>query len=368
MSLGFSAAIFTGGPRRLDITAKSIDSLNDQSYKNLQKILVNGGSPPHQTAELISKGVDLDGWTIIDFPIDTYVRTERFSLHRWPGQAALLAATNEFFFTMNDDDHLATDFFERMSVLFEKYPLAVTGMGLPVSYYHDTNTSEKTRAGFGNPIQGDKSHLSWRSRPECEPGIDLVRKIFCENLGVSYYTNPGFQLVCRTDLVREVSDTFFSVGGFPDNASPLQVAIRGDTVFDPEALMFWGRHSGQEHFDKDTDHYWLAIYKEMYGSFSKINSTIIKRFLPDNLNDIKKVKQYYRKALVGESLSALLDYFSVSRHKKSNNRSEMSLYKKRPIGARFPFFVHALIVLRNPFLFMICLKPHIKAFIKNIKR
>ena len=42
------------------MTIKSIESINNQSYKNLQKILVNGGSPPHQTAELLNSGVNLD--------------------------------------------------------------------------------------------------------------------------------------------------------------------------------------------------------------------------------------------------------------------------------------------------------------------
>lgn len=93
-----SAAILSGEVHsRLSYVKKSIDSLNAQSYPYMQKILVNGGNPPHQTELLIKSGLDLQEWTIIDFPIDT-MEADKSPSHKFTGAAALLASSGEFFF------------------------------------------------------------------------------------------------------------------------------------------------------------------------------------------------------------------------------------------------------------------------------
>jgi hypothetical protein len=336
MKITFSAAIFTGGPVRLAMTAKSINSLNQQTYPHIQKILVNGDGNNSKINELVSEGVNLEGWDIIDFPIDTFVRKEFYSLHRWPGQAALLRSTGDFFYTMNDDDFLANDFFYRMANLFEKYPEAVTGIGLPASYLHETDEYIflKNRSG------------DWNNRPEYESGLDLYRKSYAE---IEQYYNPniGFQFVSKTSMVRDVATTFFSTGGFP-NFSWQYVAARGGTVFDPKALMYWGRHSGEEHNDKDFDHCYHGIYKILWKDFVKSNDAFFDKYFPNSTKDKKILKRYFERLFVQYSVSMLLDFLSLGKRLRREKVSYKFQEKEQEANLRFPVFLHLGILAKRP--------------------
>ncbi len=366
MEIGFTAAVLSGELRnRLDKTAKSINSLNNQTHKNLQKILVNGGSPPHQTQELLASGINLDGWTILDFPIDAMDISAGWSTHRWNGQAALHATEKEFFFAMNDDDFLSSDFFERIAKLFSKYPSAVTGMGLSVSYYHETDEFGTIPLLDPYDINNGSYVLSWKSRPECEPGIDLVRKTFFIQK-YDYNPNSGFQPVCRTDLVRDVAQYFFSEGGHPDYSSYFQMVVRGDTVFDPEALMYWGKHSGQDHFKMRYKHFWFCSYKELFRMASRNNTMVFKRLLPENLSDAKKIKRYFNQILVSASLLAILDRYSVVSRLRGKGYKPSQFKENIPVGVKFPLFRHLLIAFKNPIISIKFLKSSAILSIKHV--
>ncbi len=336
VDITFSAAIFIGGPTRPEITSKSVTSLNNQTYSSLQKILVNGSG--YSLSIINSLGLNLAGWEIVNFPVDTFVRSEVFSLHRWPGQAALRISTGNFFFTMNDDDFLELDFFERMAILFRKYPHAVTGIGLPASYFHESKQI----------VHRKSRENDWRTRPECESGLDLIKKHLSGKYPF-YNPNPGFQFVSKTDLVRDVADTFFSTGGFPED-SFVQVAMRGDTVFDKDAIMYWGRHKGQEHFDKTYDHYWYGIYRRMFDTYINVNSEIASRFLLNPAELQKYLKNYHRKYLV----SITLDCISLQLHLGARFRRTKfyNPYAAKSSGMKFPWILHLSSLLRNP-LFVI---------------
>jgi hypothetical protein len=336
MNVSFSAAIFTGGPFRLDITSKSISSLDNQNYGNLQKILVNGDGNELKIPALQRMGHNFSDWTIINFPVDTFERKDIFSLHRWPGQAALQASKNDYFFTMNDDDFLAEDFFERMARLFTKYPGAVTGMGLPVSYIHET----------GEVIITRPRNCDWRTRPEVESGISHFRKVY-SNLGQYYNPNPGFQFVSKTDYVREVKDTFFSTGGFPDHSFQ-SVLIRGETVFDSKALMYWGRHNGQEHNTKTLDHAFNGIYKELYESVINVNTVIFDRYLPNSRFDKKLYKKYFNEYLVQVSMNQVLGYLSIGSRIRNRNFKSTWEFSEFMEKHRFPILMHLGIFLAHP--------------------
>jgi hypothetical protein len=50
----FSVVVLTGGPSRPNLTAKCIDSINNQTYKDIQKILVNNARPADEMDQISS--------------------------------------------------------------------------------------------------------------------------------------------------------------------------------------------------------------------------------------------------------------------------------------------------------------------------
>lgn len=342
--IGFSVAILSGEIRnRIPMTIKSIESINNQSYKNLQKILVNGGSPPHQTAELVDSRVNLDGWKILEFPIDAMDAENNWNMQRWNGLAALHAANKEFFFTMNDDDFISPDFFEKIAFLLNKYPSADTAMGLRVQFDHKSNLSATPT--YPRNKNGD-------ARPEFEAGIDVVREIFFRN-NLGYGPSLGFQPVCRTNLVREAGPGFFYTGIFPDCSSYFQVVSRGNMVFEKSAIMYWGIHESQDHNKWDNKNYWFALHEKIYMDALKNNLSVFKKYSPNNSHDLKNIKKYFLKRIVSVSLFALTHYFSIENLLKSIRR------KRIPEHYNFPVTRHLLIILKRPIILLIVIRENL---------
>jgi hypothetical protein len=341
---GFTVAVFSGEIRsRLNMTARCINSINSQTHDNLQKILVNGGSPPHQTQDLAKMGVDLESWTIVDFPIDCMdIERNNWSAHRWNGAAALHIAEKEFFFAINDDDFLANDFFERMSKLFNKHKSAKTAMGLRVTYNHESNKFGKIA------IPKNKKGII---RPECEPGLNVVRELFFrENL--SYGPSIGFQPICSTDLIREIGPGFFYNGLYPDCSPYFQVVFRSDTVFDSQAYMYWGLHQNQDHTKWDKNNYWYCTHERVFSMFLKNNLKVFQYYLPNNYKDIYMVKRYFKRRIVTISLFAITKRFS------SDNSSKLLINDASSVKTiKFPLLRHLKIILKRPFtLFELLIK------------
>ena len=343
--IGFSVAILSGEIRnRIPMTIKSIESINNQNYKNLQKILVNGGSPPHQTAELLNSGVNLDDWTILDFPIDAMDAENNWNMQRWNGQAALHAASKEFFFTMNDDDLVSPDFFKKIAFLLKKYPSADTGIGLRVGFDHKANLPA---------IPTYPKNKNGDARPEFEAGIEVIREIFFRN-NLGYGPSLGFQPVCRTNLVREAGPGFFYQGIFPDCSSYFQVVSRGNMVFERNAIMYWGIHESQDHNKWHTKNYWFALHEKIYTEALQNNLLIFKKYFPNNFYDIKNIKKYFLKRIVSESLFALTHYFSLANLLRSQRR------KKVTEKYNFPVTKHLMIILKRPIILLIVIRENLK--------
>jgi hypothetical protein len=350
MAKGFTVAVFSGELiSRMPMTVKCIESINNQTFKGLQKILVNGGSPPHQTKLLIDQGVDLDGWIILDFPIDAMDIESSWNAHRWNGPAALHAATKDFFFAINDDDFLAINFFERISILLDKFPSADTAMGLRVTYDHKAKS-------YGEIVHPKK--ITGELRPAFEPGISLVRELFFNN-NLGYGPSLGFQPVCRTDMIREIGPTFFYKGFYPDCSPYFQIVARSDTVFDKEALMYWGLHGDQDHFKWDENNYWTCSHEKVYTQFSKNNLEVFNRYLPNNSADLRDIKKYFEKRIVSVSLFAITQHFSLTSFYKKNR-----VPKFKKTKSNFPLFKHILIIIKRPRIFIEVFKINFKYILK----
>ena len=292
----FTAVVLTGGPPRQEMTIRALNALNNQTHSEVEKILVSNGRAEDEIADLYSSGALNSEWKVIRFPVNTFIRGDLGSVWRFPGAAALKIATGEFIFLQSDDDFLAADFFSRMNLLFMEFPDALTGFGLPVSWIYATG--EKILPEIG----------AWQKRLVFEPGRDLLNKYLAD---VSYHPNPGFSLVCRTELVRELRDSIFEAG-FPDFNPLFQLAVQGPTVFDANAHMYWGRHLGQDHFEWDRRNIASGIYNQTYREIVEINIKVLNSVLPNSVNEQKTIKEYFRNSLATGSVMALLSKLSIS--------------------------------------------------------
>ncbi len=333
MSIRFTVAVFSGEVRaRLAMTGKCINSINNQKYKNLQKILVNGGSPPHQTAELVNMGVDLEDWTILEFPIDCMDMENSWKSQRWNGAAALHIANGQYFFALNDDDFIATDFFSKIAKKLKLYPDAGAAIGLRVEFDH---MNQK----FGKKLHPINS--KGKPRPMYEHGITVVRELFFEN-NLAYGPSLGFQPVLKTELIKEIGPDFFYKGFYPDNAAYFQIVSRTNMIFDDSAEMYWGIHGGQDHSKWDQKIYWNCNHEKVFDSFMRENLRIFQKYLPQNTADIQKLRNYYKKKIVSYSLFAITNrYLNI----KALMHDKII---KTNTDLKFPLFKHLKVILKRP--------------------
>lgn len=331
----FSVAVFSGELRsRIEMTAKCINSINFQEHKSLQKILVNGNSPPHQTGLLKSMDVDLSDWEIIDFPVDCMDMEDSGKVHKFLGAAALHVVTGDFFFALNDDDFIASDFFSRIANKLSQYPDAGAAIGLRVEYNHATEEfgprAHPTNS-FGLP------------RPEYENGLNVVRELFFKG-NLSYGPSLGFQPVLKTELIKTIGSDFFYKGFYPDHAPYFQIVSRTNMVFDKFAEMYWGLHPSQDHSKWDSRIFWNCDHEGVFNSFMKENFRIFRENLPRNKVDLRNLEIFYSKKIASYSL------FSISSRYFNKDSQFYKFRKNSHSNFKFPLFKHLKIMIKRPII------------------
>lgn len=325
----FTAVVLTGGPLRQEKTIQALNALNSQTHLNVEKILISNGRTENEIADLYLIGALNLEWKVVRFPVNTYIRGDLGSVWRLPGAAALMTATGEYIFFQSDDDFLSADFFSRMNLLFSKYPDALTGFGLPVSWIYET----------GETLLPDLGALE--KRPSCESGRDLLNKYLADN---SYHPNPGFSLVCRTDRVRELRDSIFE-NGFPDYNPLFQLAVQGPTVFDVNAHMFWGRHSEQIHFEWNRRNIASGIYNKSYREVLEINLKVLNTALPDSYKEQRAITTVFRKEVASNSFYALVEKLSTTL--RTLGRKNQAI-RKETVAQDFAYFQHLQNIAKSP--------------------
>jgi hypothetical protein len=287
MSELFSVVVLTGGPPRSQLSAKCIDSINSQSYQNIQKILVNNGRPSTEMTQIIEfKSIDvvneaenrLQNWEVLSLKDSAFDPLDYTSIWKIPGITALNKVKGKYLFCINDDDYLDKDFFLNMSNLFLKYPDAITAFGFPLTY--EVKSGKVSAPKFG----------SWVNRPEYEDGINVSLNWL--KFDRSYHPNPGFSFVVQTKYVRPIQEMFFS-GGFPDITALIQIVPFGKTIFNKNALMYLGRHERQQRNDWDEENRQLFTYQKAFTDMLAINLKALHKVRNTNIKLERLVKYYF---------------------------------------------------------------------------
>jgi hypothetical protein len=351
MTYRFSVVILTGGPARPEMTARSIQSINTQSFGSIQRILINNGRSKEELEEIEAIwGIEsnLKDWEILEVGKNSYNPDDLTSLWGIPGEGIMDSLLGEFTFIQNDDDFLSKDFFERIDGHFNKYPQALTAFGLAIDWNWETLTSKEPECG------------NWVSRPLIENGQELFTKVY-SGKNSSYNLNPGFSYVCRTDFVKQAGANFFR-GGAPDYPSLMQIVPAGDTIFDSEARMFLGRHASQQRHEWQQRQAVEGIYYRGHEDFKRNNLAGAAKTQTLTKENRASIIRYFDECMVDASIDSLLFIFQ---NRKSLKQSEVSLPKmilkhlgiarKKPIFAigKFWMHVHSFITTRLSRLFRI---------------
>lgn len=212
---------------RLDLFKPGLESLINQTYNNLEIVIINNGASEDIKDFIFKTSQKDERVKVLEF-------TENHFSWEDPGSAlkdilnkALKdKVTGQFVLYKSFDDLLSKNYIQSMVNLFHENPDCITASGRPISMDDKgINQSE---------LEDKKINI----RPRYMPGIDLVLDFI--NKG-SMYRVPGGMLTLRTkDLI--------DAGGWDRNIDLshfLRVLPFGITGTDTNAILYWRRHSDQ---------------------------------------------------------------------------------------------------------------------------
>ncbi len=214
---------------RFELMKQSLTAIREQSYKNLEIIVVNNGATAEITDYLLKAQSQDNRIKIVHFTENQYSDEDPMVTVRVCFNAALNQATGEYVFYQSDDDLMANDYVERMVNLFLENPDCISAAGL----VEDIDES---------------GHLLYQGlrpsnyRPRHMPGHILALNTLCGNKhgNIMFYA-PG----CIFTLKREA---LVKAGGYDEAIEWSQlygIVPFGVTGFDEKAIFYWRRHKGQ---------------------------------------------------------------------------------------------------------------------------
>jgi len=329
MSIRFTVAVLTGGNPRNFMTASAIRSINLQTHSSIQPVFINNGRSVNEL-KLIQKtfGSDssLSNWEVIDMGTNTYDPKDLTSVWGKPGEIFLSKIKGDFVFIQNDDDFLDKEFFKLIDLKFTKYPEAITAFGQVFKWDWNINSV----------IQSDNNYYG---RPELENGLDLFNKVY-KDKNEGYIYNPGISPVCKSEMVKSSGKHFFS-GGLPDFPPLMQIVPYGLTIFEKNARIFYGFHTGQQRRDWDKKNMMTGIYYKDLGKFANHNIAGAKKCGPITRHHRKTIENFFRERKITYALTSLI--YLKANHRKIFSSKSQSI---RVVG------LHLIVVLRFPLVAM----------------
>lgn len=213
---------------KLPLFKQTIESVLNQTYKNIELIIVNNGASK-EIISYINKIKEQDERVVIinyEENIFSWDDPELYSFVCC--NDALKAAKGDYIFFTSYDDPLSLDYAERMVSLFENNPKCTTAAGRPVSIDMDNNVNEEE-------LNNRKSNF----RPTYMPGHILALATLKRKQNM--FSAPGTIFTIKRD-------GFLKYGGFHRAIEWSQlygIVPFGETGFDEDAIYYWRRHKGQ---------------------------------------------------------------------------------------------------------------------------
>lgn len=213
---------------KLPLLKQTIESVLNQTYKNIELIIVNNGASK-EIISYINKIKEQDERVvIINYEENIFSWDDPELLTYICCNDALKAAKGDYIFFTSCDDPLSLDYVERMVRLFRNNPKCTTAAGRPVSIDEDNNVNEE-----------ELNNRMTNFRPTYMPGHILALETLKGNNYI--FLAPGTIFTIKRDV-------FLKYGGFHRAIEWSQlygIVPFGETGFDEDAIYYWRRHEGQ---------------------------------------------------------------------------------------------------------------------------
>jgi len=212
----------------LPLFKQTIESVLNQTYKNIEFIIVNNGASKDIISYINQMKEQDDRVVVINYEENIFSFDDHELYTFVCCNAALKVAKGDYIFYTSYDDPLALDYVERMVRLFENNPKCTTAAGRPVSIDADSNVNEEE-------LNDRKKNF----RPTYMPGHILALATLKGKQKL--FSAPGTIFTIKRDI-------FLRYGGFHRaiEASQLYGIVPfGETGFDEDAIYYWRRHQGQ---------------------------------------------------------------------------------------------------------------------------
>ena len=215
---------------KLTFCKKTIESVLNQTYENIELIIVNNGAEKNIISYINNikeqdKRVKIINYEKTNFSYDD---PELYSFVCC--NAALEIAKGDYLFFTSYDDPMALDYVERMVRLFEDNPDCTTAAGRYVSIYEDDSVNKEE-------LNNRKTNF----RPRYMPGHELALATLKRKDNGTIFSAPGTIFTFKRDV-------FLKYGGFHKSLEWSQlygIVPFGVTGFDEDAIYYWRRHEGQ---------------------------------------------------------------------------------------------------------------------------
>lgn len=279
--LKVSVIIVTNSDQRLLKLKESLNALENQTYRQVEVVVVGNGLSESACAYLFQWASGSKNRQFLPFRDNAWSYLDHSIVGRLRYEAGIQHAKGDLIFCQSDDDFVAPDFFERMVNLFAQNADCMTAIGLPLSYFWDTDRIELPKEG------------TWRDRPRYMHGKDLVMSWIKDN---SFHPNPGFCFVCRKALFVEAGSSIWY--GY-DTSILLSLVPQGITGFDPDAFMYWGCHDDQAHIELNEMHYEKFVYVEQFRRRDQLASDIWNEI--GSIDELRTLRTFQKSELAYHS-------------------------------------------------------------------
>lgn len=249
--------IITFAYSNLELLKKTINSFIEQSYKNIEIIIVDNGSVNDVKKYLVSLKKD-KRIKIIELKKNVFSFNDPELITQYCGSLALNETKGKYILFQSYDDPISNDYIQKMVNLFESNPKCMSAAGLPV------NLDIKDQINFSD-IYERKSNY----RNKYMSGRELAK--ICVEGKNKFFSAPGTIFSFRTDFFKRY-------GGFKHKAIEVShlygMVPFGETGFDQTAYSFWRRHPNQFHLELEKNFYSPINY---YMDFI-LNSNFLKNW------------------------------------------------------------------------------------------
>lgn len=224
--------VFTVVYYGLYLFKQAIHSVIDQTYDNLQIIIINNGASEvitNYVNDLVAKDKRV---TTIRYQENVFSYKDHELCNYVTWNDALKHAKGDFIRHIQYDDLMAPDFVERMVRLFEENTDCTTAKGRSVSMDIDGIVNEKE-------LNNRKTNF----RPRYMPGYllalaTLEKYRYTKGL---MHADPGQLFTIKCDVLRKYGGYHRSL----DFSQLYGIVPFGVTGFDEDAIYYWRRHEGQ---------------------------------------------------------------------------------------------------------------------------